>query len=40
MTKYDVIVIGAGQAGSSMVSKLAGLYLKTVIIESGKFGVG
>jgi len=40
MTKHDVIIIGTGQAGQSMASRLAGSGLKTAIIESGKFGVG
>lgn len=38
MTKYDAIVIGTGQAGPLMATRLAGTGLKTVIIESGKFG--
>jgi len=38
MTKYDAIVIGTGQAGPSMATKLAGSGMKTAIIESGKFG--
>lgn len=38
MTKYDAIVIGTGQAGPSMATRLAASGLKTAIIESGKFG--
>ncbi len=38
MTKYDAIVIGTGQAGPTMATRLAGSGLKTAIIESGKFG--
>ena len=38
MTKYDAIVIGTGQAGPAMATRLAGSGLKTAIIESGKFG--
>lgn len=38
MTKYDAIVIGTGQAGPSMASRLADSGLKTAIIESDKFG--
>ncbi len=38
MTKYDAIVIGTGQAGPSMATRLAATGLKTAIIESGKFG--
>ena len=38
MTKYDAIVIGTGQAGPAMATRLAGTGLKTAIIESGKFG--
>ena len=37
MTKYDAIVIGTGQAGPTMATRLAGSGLKTAIIESGKF---
>lgn len=38
MTKYDVIVIGTGQAGPSMATRLAGAGMKTAIIERDKFG--
>ncbi len=38
MTKYNAIVIGTGQAGPAMATRLAGSGLKTAIIESGKFG--
>jgi pyruvate/2-oxoglutarate dehydrogenase complex dihydrolipoamide dehydrogenase (E3) component len=38
MIKYDAIVIGTGQSGPSMATRLAGSGLKTAIIESGKFG--
>ena len=38
MTKYDAIVIGTGQAGPSMATRLAGAGMKTAIIERDKFG--
>jgi pyruvate/2-oxoglutarate dehydrogenase complex dihydrolipoamide dehydrogenase (E3) component len=38
MTEYDAIVIGTGQAGPSMATRLAGAGMKTAIIESDKFG--
>ncbi|MBL4711228.1 MAG: FAD-containing oxidoreductase [Gammaproteobacteria bacterium] len=38
MIQYDAIVIGTGQAGPSMATRLASSGLKTAIIESGKFG--
>jgi len=38
MTKYDAIVIGTGQAGPSMATKLAGAGMKIAIIERDKFG--
>ncbi len=38
MTQYDAIVIGTGQAGPSMATRLAGEGFKTAIIERGKFG--
>ena len=38
MINYDAIVIGTGQAGPSMATRLAAAGWKTAIIESGKFG--
>lgn len=38
MTPYDAIVIGTGQAGPSMATRLASEGMQTAIIESGKFG--
>ena len=38
MVKFDAIVIGTGQAGPSMATKLASAGFKTAIIESAKFG--
>ena len=35
---FDAIVIGAGQAGPSLTSRLTGSGLKVAIIERGKFG--
>jgi len=38
MTKYDAIIIGTGQAGPSMATRLASTGLKTAIIEKQHFG--
>ncbi len=38
MKKFDVIIIGTGQAGPSMASRCAAEGLKTAIIEKGRFG--
>src|ERR1700743_1399841 len=35
---FDAIVIGAGQAGPSLVSRLTASGMKVAIIERGKFG--
>src|SRR6516225_9374916 len=35
---YDAIVIGTGQAGPSLATRLAGAGLKVAIIERGLFG--
>src|SRR5947207_1228312 len=37
-TKYDVIVIGTGQAGPSLAVRLAGTGMKVAIIERKRFG--
>jgi pyruvate/2-oxoglutarate dehydrogenase complex dihydrolipoamide dehydrogenase (E3) component len=38
MNIYDAIVIGTGQAGPSLVARLAGAGMRVAIIERGKFG--
>ncbi len=38
MKLYDVIIIGAGQAGPSLAARLAGAGMKTAIIERDRFG--
>ncbi len=38
MEKFDVIVIGTGQAGPSMAARCAAEGLKTAVIEKSKFG--
>jgi pyruvate/2-oxoglutarate dehydrogenase complex dihydrolipoamide dehydrogenase (E3) component len=38
MNTYDAIVIGTGQAGPSLVARLAQAGLRVAIIERGKFG--
>lgn len=38
MKQYDAIVIGTGQAGPTLASRLAGSGLHTAIIERGRFG--
>lgn len=37
-TKYDAIVIGTGQAGPTLTSRLAGAGMKTAVIERKLFG--
>ena len=37
-TKYDAIVIGTGQAGSSLAVRLADTGMKVAIIERKRFG--
>ena len=37
-TKYDAIIIGTGQAGPTLASKLAAAGWKTAIIERNRFG--
>ncbi|MEO1655623.1 MAG: FAD-dependent oxidoreductase, partial [Bacteroidota bacterium] len=37
-TKYDAIIIGTGQAGPTLSSRLAAAGWKTAIIEANKFG--
>ncbi len=36
--KFDAIVIGTGQAGPSMASRMSGDGLKVAVIERKKFG--
>ena len=38
MSKYDAIIIGAGQAGPSLVGRLAGAGMKVAIVERKLFG--
>lgn len=38
MEKYQAIIIGTGQAGPSLATRLAAAGLKTAIIEKGNFG--
>jgi len=38
MTKYDAIIIGTGQAGPSMATRLAATGMNTAIIEKNMFG--
>jgi pyruvate/2-oxoglutarate dehydrogenase complex dihydrolipoamide dehydrogenase (E3) component len=38
MNRYDAIVIGAGQAGPSLVGQLARAGMRVAVIEQGKFG--
>jgi len=37
-TKYDAIIIGTGQSGPSLATRLAGAGMKTAIIERKLFG--
>jgi len=37
-TKYDVIIVGTGQAGPSLAGRLAGAGMKVAIVERGLFG--
>jgi len=37
-TKYDAIVIGTGQSGPSLATRLAGVGMKVAIIERKLFG--
>ena len=37
-TKYDAIIIGTGQSGPSLASRLAGAGMKVAIIERKRFG--
>ena len=37
-TKFDAIVVGTGQSGPSMASKLSQQGLKVAVIERQKFG--
>jgi pyruvate/2-oxoglutarate dehydrogenase complex dihydrolipoamide dehydrogenase (E3) component len=38
MPAYDAIVVGTGQAGPTLASRLAGAGMKVAVIERGKFG--
>jgi pyruvate/2-oxoglutarate dehydrogenase complex dihydrolipoamide dehydrogenase (E3) component len=38
MNRYDVIIIGAGQAGPSLAGRLAGSGMQVAVIERGRFG--
>ena len=38
MTTYDAIVIGTGQAGPYVTSRLAGAGMKVAVIERNAFG--
>ena len=38
MTAYDAIVIGTGQAGPYVTSRLAGAGMKVAVIERNAFG--
>ena len=38
MTSYDAIVIGTGQSGPYVTSRLAGAGMKVAVIERGLFG--
>ena len=38
MTTYDAIVIGTGQAGPYVTSRLAGAGMKVAVIERSAFG--
>jgi len=35
---YDAIVVGTGQAGPTLASRLAAAGMKVAVIERGKFG--
>lgn len=37
-TKFDAIVVGTGQSGPSMASRLSGEGLNVAVIERQKFG--
>jgi pyruvate/2-oxoglutarate dehydrogenase complex dihydrolipoamide dehydrogenase (E3) component len=37
-TKFDAIVVGTGQSGPSMASKLSQQGMKVAVIERQKFG--
>ena len=38
VTTYDAIIIGTGQAGPSLAARLAGVGMKTAIVERKRFG--